>query len=148
MTMAEEVNSTCDKGSAARRERLFQEVWADPMTVVAARYKVSGSFLARICKRLNVPRPARDYLAKLAAGQRVQRPPLPAARPGAELEWSRDGQARRAPITSPLPPLKVKIKRRKRSDLPKIHPLLLQNFKRGGSGEQLRYRLPVDEVFL
>ena len=41
------------------RETLYKEVWAEPMTKVAARYAVSSSFLARECERLNVPKPAR-----------------------------------------------------------------------------------------
>ena len=39
------------------REQLHAEVWAEPVAKVAKRYEVSGSFLARVCERLNVPRP-------------------------------------------------------------------------------------------
>lgn len=46
---------------AVTRETLYEEVWAEPMTKVAARYGVSSSFLARVCERLNVPRPSRGY---------------------------------------------------------------------------------------
>lgn len=79
------------------REKLFEEVWAEPMTTVAARYRVSSSFLARICARLGVPRPGRGHWAKLEVGKKPKQPSLPEVRPGDELEWSRDGQARRAP---------------------------------------------------
>lgn len=44
---------------AVDREKLYEQVWDEPMTKVAARYGVSTSFLARVCDRLNVPRPAR-----------------------------------------------------------------------------------------
>jgi hypothetical protein len=50
------------------REKLYEEVWAEPMTVVAARYQVSGNFLARVCVALNVPHPPRGYWAKLKVG--------------------------------------------------------------------------------
>jgi hypothetical protein len=50
-------------------ETLHAQVWAEPMTKVAARYGVSSSFLARVCERLNVPRPARGYWARLAVGK-------------------------------------------------------------------------------
>jgi len=73
------------------RENLYEEVWAEPMIAVAARYHVSSSFLARVCERLNVPRPPRGYWAKLAVGKKCPRPALPAAQPGDELEWSRIG---------------------------------------------------------
>jgi hypothetical protein len=34
------------------REKLFEEVWAEPMTKVSARYNVSSSYLARVCQRM------------------------------------------------------------------------------------------------
>jgi len=39
------------------REKLHEEVWAEPMTAVAKRYEVSSNYLARICERLGVPVP-------------------------------------------------------------------------------------------
>ena len=48
-------------GNPVTREALYEEVWSEPMTTVAARYGVSGSLLARVCSRLNVPRPPRGY---------------------------------------------------------------------------------------
>lgn len=43
------------------REELYKLVWAEPMTKVATRFDVSGSYLARMCTLLNVPRPERGY---------------------------------------------------------------------------------------
>jgi len=40
-----------DKRASISREKLYEEVWAEPMITVALRYEVSGSFLARICTR-------------------------------------------------------------------------------------------------
>ncbi len=107
------------------RETLYAEVWAEPMTKVAARYGVSSNFLARVCERLHVPHPSRGHWAQLAVGKASERPALPEAEPGDELEWSRDGEPRRAP--RPLPrapargasaPLMTRIKR------PSRHPLV------------------------
>ena len=56
---------------------------------VAARYKVSSSFLARVCERMNVPTPPRGYWAQIAVGRAPKRPSLPEAGPMHELEWSR-----------------------------------------------------------
>jgi hypothetical protein len=89
------------------REKLYEEVWAEPMTKVAARYNVSSSFLARVCKRLNVPRPERGYWAQLVVGKAPPKPDLPEVRPGDELEWSRDGEPRRVPRALPKPPEEV-----------------------------------------
>jgi len=74
------------------------------MTTVAPRYGVSSNFLARVCERLNVPTPARGYWARKAVGKAPPKPPLPQPRPGDELEWSRDGEPRRAPTGLPRPP--------------------------------------------
>jgi hypothetical protein len=79
------------------REELYGLVWAEPMTRLAERFEVSGSYLARVCTRLNVPRPQRGYWAKLAVGKAPRRTPLPDTRPGDPLEWSRDGE----PVTRP-----------------------------------------------
>lgn len=43
------------------REDLYALVWAEPMLKVAARFDVSSSYMARVCTRMNVPRPERGY---------------------------------------------------------------------------------------
>jgi hypothetical protein len=45
------------------RDELYQLVWSKPMTKVAEQFDLSGSYLARICTLLNVPRPERGYRA-------------------------------------------------------------------------------------
>jgi hypothetical protein len=132
--MKEEKTPTNDERVPVSRERLYQEVWAEPMTTVALRYKVSSSFLARVCTWLNVPRPERGYWAKLAVGKVTKRPPLPDAAPGDDLEWNRYGQAMRAKLPPPKPPQRKKTKHRSRKELPERHPLLqgaLQYFDEG-----------------
>lgn len=46
----------------AIREKLYEEVWSKPMTVVAATYNVSANYLARVSEHLNVPRPRREAI--------------------------------------------------------------------------------------
>jgi hypothetical protein len=58
------------------RERIHQQVWSQPVSQVAKSYGVSGSYLARVCKTLRIPVPARGYWAKLAAGKPVHARPL------------------------------------------------------------------------
>ena len=72
------------------REALHDEVWAEPMTVVAARYTVSSSFLARVCQSLGVPRPPRGYWAQLKVGKPVTRPAFPVPRRSAFVTLDRD----------------------------------------------------------
>lgn len=74
------------------REKLYDEIWAEPITKVSKRYGVSDSYLVRILKSLNIPRPPRGYWAMVAAGIHPEKPPLPAAKLGDAITWSRDGQ--------------------------------------------------------
>lgn len=112
------------------REKLFEEIWAEPMTVVASRYGVSSSFLTRVCERLNVPRPERGHWAKVKVGQQTSiQPPLPAARPGDAQFWPRAGDPKPlvrvetliAPETSPTR------RTRRRIDRTKAHPLVFRS---------------------
>jgi len=60
------------------RERIYEEIWAEPMIKVAKRYNVSDVALAKVCRKLNIPRPGRGYWEKKAAGKPVsKRPALP-----------------------------------------------------------------------
>ncbi|WP_224984220.1 hypothetical protein [Geomonas agri] len=96
------------------------------MTKVAERYDVSGSFLARICTRLRVPRPARGYWAMLAAGKKMKPVPLPEAKPGDELEWrSGYGQTRVAQFPPPTVAQVNVAKRLRGKQLPDRHPILM-----------------------
>lgn len=73
------------------REELYELVWSIPMTKVAEKFSVSGSYMARVCSGLNVPRPERGYWAQLEAGKAPSKPTLPEALPGDQLFWSQDG---------------------------------------------------------
>lgn len=72
------------------RDELYALVWSQPMTKVAGQLDVSGSYLARVCMALRVPRPERGYWAKLQVGKAPPIPPLPAARVGDLQEWAKD----------------------------------------------------------
>jgi hypothetical protein len=122
--MSEENTGNSEDNKTVGRERLYKEVWAEPMTTVALKYKVSSSFLARICAHLNVPRPPRGYWARLAVGRKSKQPPPPDAAPGDEIEWARYGQARRVPPLTPKPPEGKLQRRLTRSELPERHLLI------------------------
>lgn len=86
------------------RHDLYELVWSEPMLKLAARFDVSSSYLARVCARMNVPRPERGYWAKLAVNKAPEKPALPSARPGDELIWVRGGGARSVERPLPIPP--------------------------------------------
>ncbi len=85
------------------RDELYRLVWSEPMTKIAQRFNVSGSYLARVCTLLNVPRPERGYWAKLAHGKAPPQPPLPAPQPGDPLHWSKEGERLAVPKPEAAP---------------------------------------------
>jgi hypothetical protein len=62
------------------RETLYNQVWSQPVQVVARSYSVSGVALAKTCRKLQIPVPPRGYWARIRTGQKVRRPPLPEVR--------------------------------------------------------------------
>jgi hypothetical protein len=96
------------------------------MTKVARRHGVSSSFMARVCDRMNVPRPPRGYWAQLAAGKASAKPDLPPPRLDHEIEWVRDGEQRTtlwdppAALTKETPPEPLPAKSSRRS----LHSLI------------------------
>lgn len=59
------------------RKKLYQEIWEEPVSVVAKRYSISGNALKKHCKKLNIPVPPRGYWAKVKAGSQMKKAPLP-----------------------------------------------------------------------
>src|ERR1051326_3790242 len=62
------------------REALYERVWSEPISEIAAEFGQSGRGLAKLCARYDIPVPPRGWWAKKAAGHDVPRPPLPASR--------------------------------------------------------------------
>ncbi|WP_258198114.1 hypothetical protein [Pseudomonas viridiflava] len=59
------------------RAKLLEDVWAEPVQVVAPRYGLSDVGLKKLCSRLQIPTPPRGHWAKVKAGKRVSpRPKL------------------------------------------------------------------------
>ncbi|TCS35641.1 hypothetical protein EDC30_110110 [Paucimonas lemoignei] len=59
------------------RQKLYEEIWAEPVVIVARRYGLSDVGLAKICKKLSIPLPSRGYWAKVKAGRIMKKIPLP-----------------------------------------------------------------------
>lgn len=64
------------KTTSFERKKLFDEVWATPVTKLAKMYQLSDVGLRKICLALDVPLPPRGYRAKLAAGKKIPKPAL------------------------------------------------------------------------
>jgi hypothetical protein len=83
------------------------------MLKVAKQFGVSSSYMARVCRFMNVPGPERGYWAKRAFGKTMPQPPLPEARPGDLLSWERGVDLRIAPRATAKPPAVPTPSRRK-----------------------------------
>jgi len=61
------------------REKLYQQIWEKPVSVVAQQYGVSDVTIHKVCKALDIPAPPRGYWAKFRAGQEqeAEKPELP-----------------------------------------------------------------------
>lgn len=59
------------------RRELFDRVWSTPMMKLAAEFGLSDQGLAKLCRRLTIPRPPRGHWAKKRAGKKARRPRLP-----------------------------------------------------------------------
>ncbi len=58
------------------RDRLYAEVWAEPVRTVADRYGLSDVGLRKICHKLGVPTPPLGYWARVDAGKAPRVAPL------------------------------------------------------------------------
>jgi len=81
------------------REELYEKVWSMPGSKLAEEFGLSDVAIAKRCKKLNVPRPGRGYWAKIQAGRKARRDPLP---PTKEEAFAR--LARKKPARKELPP--------------------------------------------
>lgn len=65
------------------RLELFQRLWCEPLSSVAADLGLSASGLAKLCDRTAIPYPTRGHWAKARAGRAAPSPDLPPAPEGA-----------------------------------------------------------------
>ncbi len=64
------------------RDQLYEAIWSKPTTAVAKDFEISDVAVAKICKKLDVPKPKLGYWAKKQHGKRVRQIPLPPLKPG------------------------------------------------------------------
>jgi hypothetical protein len=43
------------------RNKLYEEVWSEPMHKLTKKYNLSDIGLAKVCKKLKIPLPGRGY---------------------------------------------------------------------------------------
>jgi hypothetical protein len=121
-TMVTDKKISTDRSFEISREELYERVWATPINHLAEFFGVSGSYLARVCTTLNIPRPPVGYWQKKAVGKAEPRPELPPVLPGDQLVWAKNKPlaVRKGPVAPQgSASLVPKVKRSAR------HPMLL-----------------------
>lgn len=64
-------------GQRVSRSELYDLVWSEPASKLAKRFGISDVMLAKVCRGSNIPKPGLGYWAKLDAGKRTKKLPLP-----------------------------------------------------------------------
>src|SRR5262249_34835555 len=68
------------------RDDIYERVWSKPTIHVARELGISDVALAKICAKLNVPKPPSGYWRQVEVGRRVRKPPLPKLGPNGRSE--------------------------------------------------------------
>ena len=89
--------------STFTRQQLYELVWQRPVRTLAKELGVSDVGLAKACRRANIPLPGLGYWAKLAAGHRLTRIPLP---------QTTDGRSEVRIVATPPKPTKIRLEER------------------------------------
>ncbi len=72
------------------REKLYEQVWSQPVIQVAKLYGVSNVAIKKICKAMNIPTPPNGYWARIRNGYKVNKEPLPPAKKGQNIKYGID----------------------------------------------------------
>ncbi|MGX5733806.1 hypothetical protein [Bosea thiooxidans] len=129
------------------REDLYEQVWVAPINHLAEKFGVSGSYLARVCSALNVPRPPLGYWQKKAVGKAAPRPELPPALPGDQLSWAKD-----KPLAAPVKKRVWRTVDRKaatKTIRPARHPMLIgveESFRKSRTIEETEFLRPYKQL--
>ena len=79
------------------RKALYEKVWSTPMSRLSEEFGVSDVALGKVCRKHGIPRPGRGYWAKVAAGAKLRRAPLPKRKDDEMVEFA-DGRGPRQPV--------------------------------------------------
>lgn len=89
------------KYNTYNREKLYEEVWAQPVVKVAEQYGVSDVAIHKVCKLLNIPTPPLGYWAKIRAGAKIKKTPLPKTQGMTETIGAKTFEGVKEKITDP-----------------------------------------------
>lgn len=86
------------------REELYDRVWTEAMALLGPKLGLSDVGLKKTCARMRIPTPPRGYWARVAAGKKVRRTPLPKLPESASASMRSASFFRRTEPQVPQPP--------------------------------------------
>jgi hypothetical protein len=121
-----------------QRAELYEQVWTEPMQKLAPKIGISDVGLKKVCVKMGIPTPERGYWAKLEAGHKISRTPLPAFDKNKYCEIYRINPGEKSPALTIPDEFEAELLPIKTITVPenliKPHPLTLatkQAFKKG-----------------
>lgn len=84
------------------REELYDLVWSTPMRTLADKHGISGTGLAKVCRKHGIPVPERGYWNKIQAGHVVSKKPLPPRKAPRSITINPLGPRRPEPEPEPI----------------------------------------------
>ena len=84
------------------RKELYDLVWAEPLSRLAKKYKISDNGLRKICKRMNIPIPAMGHWQKIQYGKKVIVTKLPAKYDGKDKVTLDEKKSSDIDVDSPI----------------------------------------------
>ena len=88
-------------------QQLYDLVWSKAVRDVAQDFGMSDVALAKRCRAVRVPIPPRGYWARVAAGQKPRKTPLPKHRSGKYTDGARESPPAEPTVTFPPRPTTV-----------------------------------------
>jgi hypothetical protein len=118
------------------RKELYDLIWSTPIHRLAGRYGLSDVGLAKVCRRMDIPRPPRGYWARIRWGAKPKQVPLPAATGNTQLEVTFDRDAGKVPPPPKRePPVGPKLDPQVMDTLRDPHPLVAATLARYASAK-------------
>lgn len=125
------------------REELYELVWSTSVSAAAKRFGVSYTMMARVCRRMDVPRPPLGFPSLVRVGRAPPRPALPAWRFGTPQVWAKGFAAKQPRPPRVRPPASPD--RQARVERKSVHPLAAEAAKQletAAAGVDSQYLFP------
>ncbi|MCJ7764759.1 MAG: hypothetical protein MUP09_02340 [Thiovulaceae bacterium] len=105
------------------REQLYKQVWSEPLTKLAPRYKLTPYALKKLCDRFVIPLPTVGHWSKIAYAKAVDIPSLPVYECH-RLQVCKSTKKEMLAITIPVRSVSPEIKITVKTTLSNPHPLI------------------------